>query len=367
MESYQQMLVSSFLEIAVDQTADTARRFLQTTSWNLEEAIQLFYNNELVHNPSLNGAADNWGQYDGDNVDDDDHNIAVPYIGNGSSHNLENKILSSRPGDVWRVEERDDNLSSMYRPPFALLYNGPFNNAIDTAKTQNKWLLVNVQSMQEFTSHMLNRDTWANDYVARIIKKNFIFWQVNDDTEEGQKVCTYYKLNSLPVILVIDPITGQKMRSWNGMVQPENLLEDITSFIDLSPSEYYANLLHKRSRKNPRDEIKEDEGIQQSNEIKEVMKIFYPPLSEEPKGDKNLICRVAIRLFDGRRIQRNFLKTDSIKLLWSYCCVEFEEAETRPFRFRQVFPGSVKFLEYDSNLTFEESDLNNSIVSVTWE
>lgn len=29
----------------------------------------------------------------------------------------------------------------------------------------------------------------------------------------------------MPVVLIIDPITGQKMRSWNGMVQPERLLE----------------------------------------------------------------------------------------------------------------------------------------------
>jgi hypothetical protein len=48
---------------------------------------------------------------------------------------------------------------------------------------------------------------------------------VYDDTTEGRKVCTYYKLDSIPVVLVIDPITGQKMRSWCGMVQPERLLE----------------------------------------------------------------------------------------------------------------------------------------------
>lgn len=29
----------------------------------------------------------------------------------------------------------------------------------------------------------------------------------------------------MPVVLIIDPITGQRMRSWNGMVQPECLLE----------------------------------------------------------------------------------------------------------------------------------------------
>jgi hypothetical protein len=49
--------------------------------------------------------------------------------------------------------------------------------------------------------------------------------QVYDDTSEGQKVCTYYKLDSIPVVLIIDPITGQKMHSWVGMVQPESLLE----------------------------------------------------------------------------------------------------------------------------------------------
>lgn len=49
--------------------------------------------------------------------------------------------------------------------------------------------------------------------------------QVYEDTSEGRKVCTYYKLDSIPVVLVIDPITGQKMRFWSGMVQPESLLE----------------------------------------------------------------------------------------------------------------------------------------------
>lgn len=54
---------------------------------------------------------------------------------------------------------------------------------------------------------------------------NVICTQVYDDSTEGQKVCTYYKLESIPAVLVIDPITGQKMHSWFGMVQPERLLE----------------------------------------------------------------------------------------------------------------------------------------------
>lgn len=45
------------------------------------------------------------------------------------------------------------------------------------------------------------------------------------DTSEGKKVCTYYNLTTLPAVLVIDPITGQKMRGWSSMVHPERLLE----------------------------------------------------------------------------------------------------------------------------------------------
>lgn len=46
-----------------------------------------------------------------------------------------------------------------------------------------------------------------------------------------------------------------------------------------------------------------------------IKKPSYPPLPEEPKGDRNLLCRVAIRFPDGRRLQRNFLRTDSIKVI----------------------------------------------------
>lgn len=40
----------------------------------------------------------------------------------------------------------------------------------------------------------------------------------------------------------------------------------------------------------------------------------YPPLPEEPKGSRELLCRVGIRLPDGRRAQRNFLRTEPIKV-----------------------------------------------------
>lgn len=58
-----------------------------------------------------------------------------------------------------------------------------------------------------------------------------------------------------------------------------------------------------------------DEIITDKEEEKCLAKTpAYPPLPEEPKGDKNLLCRVGVRLPDGRRVQRNFLRTDPIQV-----------------------------------------------------
>ena len=51
--------------------------------------------------------------------------------------------------------------------------------------------------------------------------------QIYEDTEEGRKVCTYYKLSyeRKPVTLVIDPQTGQKVKGWEGMIDASRFLE----------------------------------------------------------------------------------------------------------------------------------------------
>ncbi|KAG0447840.1 hypothetical protein HPP92_028143 [Vanilla planifolia] len=194
------------------------------------------------------------------------------------------------------------------------------------ASVLDKWLLVNLQSTEEFSSHMLNRDTWCNEAVAQIIRTNFIFWQVYHDTSEGKKVCTYYNLVSMPAILVIDPVTGQKMRSWTGMVQPERILEDLLPFLEGGPQQKHFSLPLKRRREG----IKESPVVLQEKQLEEDPDLLiavaasleeskapveacvdfeskiavdtksivkkepvYPPLPEEPKGNREEICQWA--------------------------------------------------------------------------
>ncbi|XP_050275727.1 plant UBX domain-containing protein 7-like [Quercus robur] len=389
-----QSMVSSFLEIAFGQSADTAKQYLQATSWKLEEAIQLFFvvdEGGPIVASSQSPASENVNYLA-------DQNTGMGYLSREarSSSSIACRNFDEemkRPG-VWESDQgssyHQDNLASLYRPPYHLMLHGSFEKAKDTASLHNKWLLVNLQSTKEFTSHMLNRDTWSNQVVSLIIKANFFFWQEYDDTTEGRKVCTYYELDSMPVVLLIDPITGQKMCSWYGMVHPEQLLEDLLPFMDgKRPRESY---LTPRSKANKEDEemilalgasvegmkltmtkdssgmIAKDKDITVTEEEKACSKkLAYPPLPEEPKGDRNLLCRVGFHLPDGRLLQRNFFRTDSIQLLWSFCYSLLEQAETRPFRLTHESPGPSRSLDYDSQSTFEESGLANSMISITWD
>lgn len=120
--------------------------------------------------------------------------------------------------------------------------------------------------------------------------------------------------------------------------------------------------------------------------------MIYPPLPEEPKSSREL-CKIAIRLPDGRRIRRNFLPTDSTKvvdlirnscpcfhsylftrltwilpvpmqLLWSLCSSQLADGQKRPFHFAEAIPGTLKSLEYANNLTFEEAGLSNKMITL---
>lgn len=68
--------------------------------------------------------------------------------------------------------------------------------------------------------------------------------QVYDDSEEGRKVMSYYQLFTAPVVLVLDPLTGQKRREWKGFVEHERLLEvsrsKPTGFLSLVRVHYFS-------------------------------------------------------------------------------------------------------------------------------
>lgn len=67
----------------------------------------------------------------------------------------------------------------MFKPPECVLYHGDFEAAKAHATDKGHWLLVNVQTADEFASHRLNRDTWGNELVQDMVRESFVLWQVS--------------------------------------------------------------------------------------------------------------------------------------------------------------------------------------------
>ncbi|KAK4840593.1 hypothetical protein QYF36_013241 [Acer negundo] len=132
--------------------------------------------------------------------------------------------------------------------------------------TSRTWSLLFLRS-----SSAKPRRLAGNSYRPRvgILRKLFSCSMLDKMLEIKKKYVLLYLLDtwaneavSQTVVLVIDPITGQKMRSRCGMaVQPENLLEDLVPFMDCSLRDHLAALSHKCTTGNsstPQDQNTKD-------------------------------------------------------------------------------------------------------------
>ncbi|XP_017350668.1 UBX domain-containing protein 7 [Ictalurus punctatus] len=128
------------------------------------------------------------------------------------------------------MDKKLSTLADLFRPPIELMHKGSFETAKNCGQLENKWLMINIQNVQDFSCQCLNRDVWSNEAVKAIIREHFIFWQVYHDSEEGQRYIQFYKLNKFPYISILDPRTGQKMVEWN-QLDVSSFLEQVTGFL----------------------------------------------------------------------------------------------------------------------------------------
>lgn len=127
---------------------------------------------------------------------------------------------------------RKKNFSTLFRPPIDLLFDGSFEASKVRACLVNKWVMLNVQSHDDFACKCLNRDLWSDETVKEIVKANFVFNQVYYDSVEGQKLINIYNIHSYPFIGIIDPRTGEKLiQLQSNKIDSCSFCEKITSFL----------------------------------------------------------------------------------------------------------------------------------------
>ncbi|KAI1383561.1 uncharacterized protein F4822DRAFT_81015 [Hypoxylon trugodes] len=132
-------------------------------------------------------------------------------------------------------------LRDLFAPPNGLISRLPLDAARDVGKEEKKWILVNLQKLDDFRCQVLNRDHWKNESIVSLIREHFIFLQYTLDDPLAQSYTGFYFLNqshedenNYPHVSIIDPRTGEQVKVWSGesFPSPTEFHADLVEFLD---------------------------------------------------------------------------------------------------------------------------------------
>ncbi|KAK8049604.1 hypothetical protein PG994_011334 [Apiospora phragmitis] len=148
--------------------------------------------------------------------------------------------MGSRPGDPAPPTSRTQRLADLFRPPYDIISRYSWDEAREMGKDEKKWIMVNVQDMSDFNCQALNRDHWKDENIASLLKEHFIFLQYEKGSAESQTYVSFYfnagheDPSSYPYVSIIDPRTGEQVKTWSGLPFPPagEFYNDLVEFLD---------------------------------------------------------------------------------------------------------------------------------------
>lgn len=282
--------------------------------------------------------------------------------------------------------------------------NVDFDTARSEARGSQKWILINLQDNSDFASQTLNRDLWKDKVVKDLIKEHFVFLQYTKDSDDGAQYIQFYPFEKYPHIAIVDPRTGERVRTWSEAIQAMEFVGDVTEFLDrFSLDEDRQNPIHKKARSTPKslDKMSEEDMVnaaimasvggsmdeanaqgQESDDDDVVMlsseaspiaatkssSTLDTPfsripsvLSEEPAPSQET-TRIQLRLPAGRTVRR-FLLNDPVQRVFEFVKSGVPEAANK--RFKIVFNRTNLIEKLD--VTIAEAGLKNASLVVEFE
>jgi hypothetical protein len=200
----------------------------------------------------------------------------------------------------------------------------------------------------------------------------------------------FYNVEVLPTILIVDPMTGAPMKQWHGFVDAAILADGIVPFMDtpfddpgaarLAASSFRrkyggvtqaveAPITAPQCEPEPVADVEqatpEDDGAPETSpEL--IAEEAFASLPPEETADTH--CRIALRMPDGKRIQRRFPKGGDLSLLHTWCVSQnLEAAGGRPFVLSQATPGSQPLQINGEGQTIEEAGIADCMLQMRWE
>jgi hypothetical protein len=139
-----------------------------------------------------------------------------------------------------------------------------WEEARDTGKDEKRWIIVNLQNPSDFQCQALNRDIWKDEAIKLLIKEHFVFIQYEKGDVYSSQYVNYYlggdaeNDQMYPHVNIIDPRTGENVKTWSGTPFP-NALDfhaQLVEFLDrYSLDANSKNPVVKQKQKQPKKDI----------------------------------------------------------------------------------------------------------------
>lgn len=151
-----------------------------------------------------------------------------------------------------------------------------WDDARTLGKEDKKWIMVNLQDMNDFNCQALNRDIWKDEGVQDMVKEHFLFLQYDKDYPDAEEYITFYFPNqghenpdNYPHVSIIDPRTGEQVKLWSGRPFPSasDFRAELAEFLDrYSLAANSKNPVAQASAKKPQtvdvDRMTEEEMLE---------------------------------------------------------------------------------------------------------
>jgi len=392
--SDQSAILTRFIAITGAE-ADVAKQYLQASNWEFSAAVDRFYtnppvseDNQLPQQQEPEVRAPIQATYD---------RLVGPEppvnpLGQLLSNFMQPMQMQPRSRD-WAAQWDPNGISSsssrrqplgelFQAPPYK--FNGTLQDACSKAERENKAVIVNIQSVERFESHTLNRDVWKDNIIMQIIEHNFILCQWDTDHPEGQKYIQFYNCYNYPHLSILNPIIRKEVLVFSDKRTQSEVQEVLLGWLEKKPSkkrslpdsswedrnsrrtnstdteEKLLEAAIQKSLEEYKEDIPSDEKMSKVDEKTSLAKkkiqaeTALPPLPVEPPlSDKTTNLRV--QLPNGRKLVRRFSLDSKARLIFNWCANEFK---SREINLMTRFPKKV-LGEEDYDKTLSELQFRN--------
>ncbi|RUS21846.1 hypothetical protein BC937DRAFT_91306 [Endogone sp. FLAS-F59071] len=276
--------------------------------------------------------------------------------------------------------EKAQKLAEIFRPPIKIMFKKDFESARSVARTESKWLMVNIQNSAEFVCQVMNRDLWSSSAVKELL---------GHTSTEGTKYMALYPFKNYPHVAIIDPATvteflenpaissSRSTRTFekknitkdiDDMTEEEQFNAAIAASLGTSSSDSSSDShspVVVPSDDDDEDELMEDDHTEQPPQTPAPVAVpispfeAIRPVKRDEPADPKTSTRVQFRLADGSRVIRRFSKSDPVRYLFEFVKAEVPNAQDQPFEL--VFNRQQLIDLIDQSIT--EAGLENAAVN----